>query len=310
MIAALQYALLAATLTATPAAAWHEALLDRVAADLRAGRPLVIEAHVALCSNDIINCGGHGLGDGDDLARNLYWATSGGFRGWFDRRGSGWTRVLARREPGAGGNGAGGLLETAAWRRRLEPGPEWRRRGVRRPFDVYVVALAWRGDAIDDAIEAYVKDLYGESPRPLTLDDGVTVEAGGRAHLVGYVGHNRWMDLDGYDRAATERLAAPSPSPRGTVVMACRTAQWLGGVLPSPTRVPLLMTRDFVFAGAHGFEGAASAFAAGADLPAIRAAAARAYAAGESKPLSRVDGAFTNPSDRRWVAGRAAARGP
>jgi hypothetical protein len=308
MIAMAAYALLATALGATPAAAWHEALLDHVAADLRAGRPLVIEAHVALCSNDIINCGGHGLGDGDDLRRNLYWATSGGFRGWFDRKGSGWAPVRVQAQ--AGGAGAAGVLETAAWRRRVDPGPEWRRRGVSRPFDVYVVALAWRGAAIDDAIKAYVADLYGEAPRRLALDGGVSIEAGGRAHLVGYVGHNRWMDLDGYDRATAEKLAAPSPSPRGTVVMACRTAQWLGGVLPSPTRVPLLMTRDFVFAGAHGFEGAASAFAAGADLGTIRAAAARAYAAGESKPLSRVDGAFVNPSDRRWVAGRAAARAP
>src|SRR5262245_18093707 len=69
------------------------ALYADVARDLASGRPLVAEVHVALCDNAIIRCGGRGLGDGDDLGRNLYWATSGGLRGWFERRGSGWTRV-------------------------------------------------------------------------------------------------------------------------------------------------------------------------------------------------------------------------
>jgi len=68
-------------------------LYDRVAADLKRGQPLVVEAHVALCDNRIIPCGNRALGDGESLATNLYWATDGGLRGWFERRGSGWTRV-------------------------------------------------------------------------------------------------------------------------------------------------------------------------------------------------------------------------
>lgn len=44
--------------------------------------------------------------------------------------------------------------------------------------------------------------------------------------------------------------------------------------LASERRVPLLMTRDDLFAGAHSFEGAVTAFTRG--------------------------GAFTNPSGRRW----------
>jgi hypothetical protein len=55
-----------------------DALYDDVARDLAAGKPLVVEVEVALCDNTIITCGGRGLGDGDDLERNLYWATDGG----------------------------------------------------------------------------------------------------------------------------------------------------------------------------------------------------------------------------------------
>src|SRR5581483_5447506 len=75
------------------AEAWLDGLYDRVAADNKAGRPLVFQVHVALCDSTIIRCGGHGLGDGESLKTNLYWASSGGFVGWFRRRGSPWTEV-------------------------------------------------------------------------------------------------------------------------------------------------------------------------------------------------------------------------
>ena len=44
-------------------AAWLAGLQDGVAKDLLAGRPLVIETHVALCDNRIIPCGNLGNGD-------------------------------------------------------------------------------------------------------------------------------------------------------------------------------------------------------------------------------------------------------
>src|SRR5262245_1579475 len=80
---------------ADPSDEWLDGLYDTVAKDLAAGKPLVVQVHVPLCDNDILRCGGHGLGDGDNPDTNLYWATSGGFRGWFKRKGSGWKKVSA-----------------------------------------------------------------------------------------------------------------------------------------------------------------------------------------------------------------------
>src|SRR4051794_22295547 len=121
-----------------------EALYEAVAVDLRAGKPLVVDVQVALCDNTIIRCGGRGLGDGDDLTRNLYWATDGGLRGWFERRGSPWRRVSRTGRDGD-------ILETVVYEQRVTPEGAWRRRGVRAPFVVRVVAHAWRGRAIDGA---------------------------------------------------------------------------------------------------------------------------------------------------------------
>jgi hypothetical protein len=61
------------------------------------------------------------------------------------------------------------------------------------------------------------------------------------------------------------------------------------------------MTRDFLFAGSHAFEGAVRAFAAGQSLADIRVAGARAYADGENKPYARIQYAFTNPADPHWM---------
>ncbi len=284
----------AAPASAAEAEAWLDGLYARVAADLRAGRPLVVQVHTPLCSNDLIRCGGHGLGDGDDVDRNLYWASSGGMRGWFERRGSGWTEVARRRFDG------GDVLEEVAWRRRVEPGPAWRRRGVERAFEVVVVADAWRGEAIDAADDAYAADLFGAAPRAVALDDGTVVQAGGAAQVVAYVGHNHWMALrEPYDWG---RFAARGGGPpKGTIAIACLSADWLGAAVAARSRVPLVMTRDLLFAGAHSFDGAVRAFADGAPLAGLRAAAARAYADGQRKPLAHVDAAFTNPADERWL---------
>jgi hypothetical protein len=71
---------------AEPEDGWLRGLQADVSADIAAGRPVVVEVHVPLCDNRVIRCGGRGLGDGGDLRRNLYWATSEGLAGWMSRR--------------------------------------------------------------------------------------------------------------------------------------------------------------------------------------------------------------------------------
>jgi hypothetical protein len=248
-------------------------LQARVADDLKRGRPLVVQVHVALCDNSQVRCGTANLGNGDDVKRNLYWATSGGLRGWFERRGSGWTRVSVARGTRPE------ILEQVTYTRRISPAGVWRELGVQRPFEVVVIASGWRGGAIDGALESFVADLHRDSD----------------AHLVAFVGHNRFMDREPYRFPQTHDLR-----PKGLVAIACATRPYLAPAL-SPSRVPLLLTTDLMFAGSHALDGAVQAFAAGAGYAEIRASAARFYAEGQRKPFTRVLGAFTNPSDSRWL---------
>lgn len=285
----------AAAQPADRAEAWLADLYEDVAADLIDGKPLVVQVHVPLCDNDVLRCGNDRLGNGDDPDRNLYWATSGGFRGWFGRRGSGWTEVHRGRGPEAD------VLEVRVWRRQVAPGGALRARGVRRSFPVYVVATAWRGEAIQSAMAAFAADLYGTGEaRRVALSGGgargTVIEAGAAAQVVAFVGHNGWMDVS----AVSWPVSPPGARRKGAIAIACLTEDYLADEVPAERRVPLLFTRSLLFAGAHSLEGAVRAFAEGRGLLAIRDGAAEAYAAGQDKPVARARAAFTNPADRRW----------
>lgn len=291
-------AVLASTAPARAAPAvetWRADLDARVIADLAAGRPLVVQVHVPLCDNTIIACGNARLGDGDAPARNLYWATSEGFLGWFGRRGSDWRQVLAADGAAVG---EADVLDLRVWRREVATSAAWRAAGAPRRIAVYVVAQAWRGRAIDRALARYAADLYGARTQAITLTDGTVLAAGGDAHVVAYVGHNRLMDLDRFDWRAI--AARGDQRSRGVIAIACHTAPYMQDVVPGPRQVPLVLTRDFLLASAAALEGAVTAYAQGGDYAAVRRGAAQGYATGGGKPLKRVFGAFSNPADRRW----------
>jgi hypothetical protein len=267
-------ALLASTSVAarTQEDAWLAGLTERVVANLAADQPLSVVVHVPLCDSSIIACGNAKLGDGNNPATNLYWATTPGFGRWFARKGSGWKRVSETSE-----TGDEDVLLVHTWERKLPAPAAWRRAGAPARFTTRIEVRAWRGTAIDRALAAYAADLHA-----------------GKVHLVAWVGHNRLMDVASFTWPAPAKVAT------GAIAIACHTAAYMEERVPAATRVPLLMTRDFLFANAAPLEAAVLAFAAGGDYARIREAAAAAYAAVQQRDLRRVRGAFTNPADRRW----------
>jgi hypothetical protein len=280
---------------------WLESLTDRVIDDVAAGKPLVVEVHVPLCDNNIIACGNAKLGDGDNPETNLYWSTTPGFGSWFNRKSSGWKRVLKLRE---GETGDVDVLALHVYRRHVNAPAAWWKRGAPTKIEIDIVVHGWRGSAIDRALAAYAADISGQGVRTITLDksgtrsgaaaDAPTLDAGGAAQIVAWVGHNRLMDLDAYT------WPAAGSATKGTIAIACHTAAYMEENVPSATRVPLLMTRDFLFANAAPLEAAVLAFVSGGTYAKIRLAAATAYAGVREREVKHVFGAFTNPADKRW----------
>lgn len=289
--------MLAVLLAAAPAAAettedrWLAGLTDRVVADLAAGKPLVAEVHVPLCDNSIIPCGNAKLGDGNNPDTNLYWSTTPGFGAWFARRGSGWKRVLHQR---GDATGSSDIVAVDVYRRTIAAPVSWRKRGAPAKFELDIVIHGWRGTSIDKALAAYASDVSNGAARSLVLDDKTTLAAGGAAQLVAWVGHNRLMDV--------ERYAWPEAAKtvKGTIAIACHTAAYMEAEVSGSTRVPLLMTRDFLFANAAPLEATVLAFATGGTYARMRLDAATAYAKVRDRPVQKIAGAFTNPSDKRW----------
>jgi hypothetical protein len=269
---------------------WLAGLTERIVADLAAGKPLVVEVHAPLCDNTIIQCGNAKLGDGDNPDTNLYWSTTPGLGSWFARRDGGWTRVVRQQR---GQTGDDDILAVHAYRRTVAAPAAWRAAGAPRKFELDVVIHGWRGKAIDRALSAYAADAAGGAARTIKLGDGTAIAAGGAAQIVAWVGHNRLMDLERFD------WPGPAAAAKGIVAIACSTAPYMQQ-LSAATRVPLLMTRDLLFANAAPLEAAVLAYVAGGGFAQIRHDATSAYAEIQRSAYQHVSGLFSNPSDTRW----------
>ncbi|NVB78271.1 MAG: hypothetical protein HOV81_07750 [Kofleriaceae bacterium] len=268
---------------------WLAGLTERVIDDLRAGKPLVVEVHVPLCDNEFTRCGNAKLGDGDNPSTNLYWSTTPGLGVWFARKGSGWKRVVHLTHD----TGDKDVLELHVYRRTVAASAAWRKKGAPKTFEVDLVIHGWRGSAIDRALAAYAADVSGKGTREIEVGES-KLAAGGAARIVAFVGHNRLMDLDEY------AWPTAGSDEKGTIAIACHTSSYMKRDVAGKTRVPLLMTNDFLFSNAAPLEAAVLTFARGGGYAQIRLDAATAYAGVQKREVKRVFGAFTNPADKRW----------
>jgi hypothetical protein len=257
-------------------------LYRRIATDLKAGRPLTITAHVALCDNRAIWCGSKTLGVGDDPRRNLYWGGAAGLRNWFDHR-RGWKRVFVDRGDGKV------VLERVVYRYRVRrPPPRLKRLGVRRGFDVLLLGLAYRGTSIGQAMGRFVRQVSQERGPGLRLPGRKTVAFGGRGHVVGYLGHNHLMDVRRYKWPAVTRTRHV-----GYFGLACMTAQYLARRLTHHRTRALLLTRVFMYPGAFTLEGLARGLAAGLSHRRVFLRGARMYARYQKRKVSLIRRIFT-----------------
>lgn len=253
--------LLAAALTkaSTAAAEPLAAVAPTIAAEVQAGRPLVLYVVVPLCSNEQINCGSAIAGRPAGLEHNVYWGASFGARRFFDRRGSGWEQVEITRKDAV-------FLERAVYRRRV-PGAPW---GLSAPVEQIVAIQAIHGDAIDTAVD----HLYttAASGGRITFLDGQT-RRDERIQIVGYAGHNRMMD--------GKTLSGPAPGARSPIpsfVLACKSEPYFSPPLTSAGSTPLVMTASLMAPEAYLIDAIARGIGENASPSELRSRAVGAYA--------------------------------
>jgi len=260
-------------------------LYDRIAADLTAGRPLVATIYVALCDNDsqgIVKVRNRRICRGDDPDRNLYWAAAGGLAATL--RAARWQRVLLERFD------TGELAVKAVWRKRLSPSGMLRSRGVTETFDAYILGLGYRGAEIRKAMVGYLEAVNGDRTLQVCAD-GAQLVGGGASHLVGYIGHDYFYDVDDPQPLWALREGV-STLQKGTFALSCTGHRLIRPAIRRLNAHILMLNRSLGFPGAWTAEALVTGIAAGRPARALYRSAASAFAAGRGVSLGVALAAF------------------
>jgi len=211
-----------------------------------------IHVVVALCDN--VNQGivpvPKSLGNGQDKDHNLYWGAAYGVRTWFDRSKT-WVRqkvTVTLPEH---------VLERCIWKH--------------TGSGAVLVADAYDGAYIQLATETFFTYTSGNNATSVVVG-GATVQVGGGADLIAYVGHDGLMDF-----AAPTVKAPANKEVRRTIILACISQHYFREPLRTTGASPMVWTTGLMAPEAYTLEAAISAWVGGADDAAVREKAAAAY---------------------------------
>jgi len=266
--------LLAAASNAAGAARGQD-VQARIDAELELGRPVVIHVVVALCDNEYqgIVPVPKAIGNGQDPKSNLYWGAAFGVKTFLTRR-AGWSLV-------AHGPGSGAVLERIVVKKEFVRG--------KRTVPVFLVADAWDGRYIRDAIVRFLGMAAGREAETIAVDGmPAALHAGGEAHLVAFVGHDGLMDFS-LTGSPAERAKAP---PRSSIVLACASKGYFSPHLARGGSHQLLLTTNLMAPEAYTLDAAVTSFAKGESPAAVVEAAAAAYSKYQKCSMKAARGLF------------------
>ena len=218
--------------------------------------PRVVHVFVALADNQhqgIVPVPAR-LGNGLDPARNLYWGAAAGVKTFFSRS-QDWVSIRCLPKPKIE------VLERCIFRHRAS--------------NVYLVADAYRGDEIRQAILDFFDAAAGANPETIdasTPGQAVSITSRGGANLVAYVGHDGLMDF---------RLPLvpqrKNQSHRDAIILACISQRFVAEPLRAGGATPLLWTTGLMAPEAYTLKAALDGWIARESSDQIRERAAAAY---------------------------------
>lgn len=212
----------------------------------------VIHVVVALCDN--INQGivpvPARLGNGEDLKHNLYWGAAFGVKVFFSKSAD-WT--LAAQIP----NPQAAILERCVFKHKTK--------------DVYLVADAYRGAEIKQAIEDFFQYTAGGKGENLRANE-VAINCGGGADLLAYVGHNGLMDFN-----LSDSPQAQDDKRRDAIILCCASKNYFAASLKTTGANPLLWTTNLMAPEAYILKAAIDGWLLQESGEQVRMRAAQAY---------------------------------
>lgn len=225
--------------------------------------PRVIHAFVALCDNASQGIAPvpPKIGNGDDPEQNLYWGCDDGLRAVFSAS-KAWQKLPVPAS-GLDPDGEGPILERLIFRHRAT--------------GTILVGDAYRGREIRTCLTHYFAALAGEHPVTVMAGE-TTIQAGGAAQLIAYIGHDRLME---FEVEVPPPTAAAQAVPRTAISLCCISQTYFRPGIEKIGAQPLILTRQLMYPAAQILQEGAEAWLEGADAAACTARAAAAYAANQ-----------------------------
>ena len=218
-----------------------------------------IHVIVALCDNKYqgIVPVPAGIGNGQNPKTNLYWGAGYGVFNFF-KKSADW--ILIRHDKTDRQKmGDSVVLERALFRNRHHP--------------VYLLAEAYDGREIKQAIIDFLAMANGRHERPYPVSDSSALPFGGQSDLVAFIGHNGLMDFD---------IRTPDPpntdNTRDAIVLACYSKNYFSNYIRSARAHPVLWSTHLMAPEAYVLHDALREWCKEKPAESIRMAAARAYA--------------------------------
>ena len=218
-------------------------------------RPRTIHVFVALADNQhqgIVPVPPK-LGNGDDSDHNLYWGSAYGVRTFFSRSAD-WERITCGQKP------KDEVLERCIFKHRTA--------------DVYLVADAYRGSEIRQAIVDFFDAAAGADPETVSIPSSSVplLSVRGGSSLLAYVGHDGLMDfrLKPFSRERNEIH-------RDAIVLACASKRYFSEALHASGAFPILWTTGLMAPEAYTLKSALDGWIAHENNQQIRDRAAAAY---------------------------------
>jgi len=193
------------------------------------------------------------IGNGDDPERNLYWGSAFGVKTFFSRS-TDWERIACGLKPKVE------ILDRCVFKHRAT--------------NVYLVADAYRGREIRQAILDFLSSAAGDGPEIVNVPgvSGVKLPTRGGANLVAYIGHDGLMDFQ-----LTQFPRKKNENHRDTVVLACASKQFFAEPVRASGAYPLLWTTGLMAPEAYTLKSALDGWIAEENNEQIRDRAAGAY---------------------------------
>lgn len=181
----------------------------------------VIHVLVALCDNEnqgIVPVPKH-LGNGEDPKGNLYWGAAYGVRTFFTKSRS-WEKIADIKDPKEN------VLERIIFKHKTK--------------NVYLIADAYRGIKIRNAIEDFISATSGENLENIKIKDK-KMQILGSADVISFVGHNGLMDF-----SLDLEIKKADDESREAIILACLSKKYFAEKLKKSGAKPLLWTSNLM----------------------------------------------------------------